>query len=143
MSNVEYVKPSKIHTQPLHADDLLYESKNQETATSNLENHRITGHFRNKSSRIWDPHPQYEIDAFGLHMHLILYQAANFIHNDLKVSLLKAKVTHIWPNETLRRKADHKDHETLQGCFYRGHIRGDEKSFVSVNLCDGMVYSLG
>ncbi|XP_055713479.1 A disintegrin and metalloproteinase with thrombospondin motifs 20 isoform X2 [Phlebotomus papatasi] len=131
MSNVEYVKPSKIHTQPLHADDLLYESKNQETATSNLENHRITGHFRNKSSRIWDPHPQYEIDAFGLHMHLILYQAANFIHNDLKV-------THIWPNETLRRKADHKDHETLQGCFYRGHIRGDEKSFVSVNLCDGM-----
>uniref|UniRef100_A0A6B2E840 Putativedisintegrin and metalloproteinase with thrombospondin motifs 9 n=1 Tax=Phlebotomus kandelakii TaxID=1109342 RepID=A0A6B2E840_9DIPT len=131
MSNAEYVKPSKIHTQPLHADDLLYESKNQETATSNLENHRITGHFRNKSSRIWDPHPQYEIDAFGLHMHLILYQAGNFIHNDLKV-------THIWPNETLRRKVDHKERDTLQGCFYRGHIRGDEKSFVSVNLCDGM-----
>ncbi|XP_055684696.1 A disintegrin and metalloproteinase with thrombospondin motifs 20 isoform X2 [Lutzomyia longipalpis] len=131
MSNLEYVKPSKIHTQPLHADDLLYESKNQETATSNIENHRITGHFRNKSSRIWDPHPQYEIDAFGLHMHLILYQAANFIHNDLKV-------THIWPNETLRRKVDHKDYERIQGCFYRGHIRGDEKSFVSVNLCDGM-----
>ncbi|XP_059608561.1 A disintegrin and metalloproteinase with thrombospondin motifs 20 isoform X2 [Phlebotomus argentipes] len=131
MSNAEYVKPSKIHTQPLHADDLLYESKNLETATSNLENHRITGHFRNKSSRIWDPHPQYEIDAFGLHMHLILYQAANFMHTDLKV-------THIWPNETLRRKVDHQEQESLQGCFYRGHIRGDEKSFVSVNLCDGM-----
>ncbi|GAB0092696.1 A disintegrin and metalloproteinase with thrombospondin motifs 9 [Sergentomyia squamirostris] len=131
MSDVEYVKPSKIHTQPLHADDLLYESKNQETAPINLENHQITGHFRNKSSRIWDPHPQYEIDAFGLHMHLVLYQARNFIHDDLKV-------THIWPNETLRRKDDHKDHDSIQGCFYRGHIRGDERSFVSVNLCDGM-----
>jgi hypothetical protein len=22
-----------------------------------------TGHYRNKSSKIWDPHPQYEINA--------------------------------------------------------------------------------
>lgn len=48
--------------------------------------HRITGQYRNKSNRIWDPHPQYLIDAFGLHLHLILYQDNNFIPKNLKVS---------------------------------------------------------
>lgn len=48
--------------------------------------HRITGQYRNKSNRIWDPHPQYLIDAFGLHLHLILYQDNNFIPKSLKVS---------------------------------------------------------
>lgn len=48
--------------------------------------HRITGQYRNKSSLIWDPHPQYLIDAFGVHFHLILYQDNNFIPKHLKVS---------------------------------------------------------
>lgn len=48
--------------------------------------HRITGQYRNTSSRIWDPHPQYLIDAFGLHLHLILFQDANFIPKNLKVN---------------------------------------------------------
>lgn len=39
----------------------------------------------------------------------------------------------------LRREEDHKDHEELRGCFYRGHVRSDERSAVAVNLCDGMV----
>lgn len=47
--------------------------------------HRITGQYRNQSSRIWDPHPQYLIDAFGLHLHLILYQEGNFIPKSMKV----------------------------------------------------------
>lgn len=47
--------------------------------------HRITGQYRNKSSRIWDPHPQYLIDAFGVHLHLILYQDNEFIPKHLKV----------------------------------------------------------
>lgn len=46
----------------------------------------ITGHFRQKSSRIWDPHPQYEIEAFGLKLHLNLYRDDSHIHPDLKVS---------------------------------------------------------
>lgn len=47
--------------------------------------HRVTGQYRNKSNRIWDPHPQYLIDAFGVHLHLILYQDNNFIPKNLKV----------------------------------------------------------
>lgn len=39
----------------------------------------------------------------------------------------------------LRREEDHRDHEELRGCFYRGHVRSDERSAVAVNLCDGMV----
>lgn len=48
--------------------------------------HRITGQFRSKSSRIWDPHPEYLIDAFGTHLHLILKQDSSFINKDMKVS---------------------------------------------------------
>lgn len=54
-------------------------------STGKVTDHRITGQFRNKSSRIWDPHPQYLIDAFGMHLHLLLYQDGNFIPNDMKV----------------------------------------------------------
>lgn len=53
--------------------------------------HRITGQYRNKSNRIWDPHPQYLIDAFNLHLHLILYQDNDFIPKHMKVILLKKK----------------------------------------------------
>lgn len=48
--------------------------------------HRPTGQYRNKSNRIWDPHPQYLIDAFGVHLHLILYQDNSFIPKHMKVS---------------------------------------------------------
>lgn len=60
-------------------------------STGKVTDHRITGQFRNKSSRIWDPHPQYLIDAFGLHLHLLLYQDGNFIPNDMKVKFLQFK----------------------------------------------------
>lgn len=53
--------------------------------------HRITGQYRNKSNLIWDPHPQYLIDAFNLHLHLILYQDNDFIPKHMKVILLKMK----------------------------------------------------
>lgn len=46
---------------------------------------------------------------------------------------------HVSENETLRKHNDDKDHKTLPGCFYRGHVRGDERSQVTVSLCDGMV----
>lgn len=51
-----------------------------------VPDHRITGQYRNKSNRIWDPHPQYLIDAFGVHLHLILYQDNSFIPKHMKVS---------------------------------------------------------
>lgn len=91
--HVQYIKPSKIHVQSLHEDDLLYESKKIDSpnylGSENLQEYQhITGHFRNKSNKIWDPHPQYEIDAFDRHMHLILYHDNNFIPKDLKVSVI-------------------------------------------------------
>lgn len=38
-----------------------------------------------------------------------------------------------------RKIEDHKDHEQLRGCFYRGRVRTDDRSAVAVSLCDGMV----
>lgn len=38
-----------------------------------------------------------------------------------------------------RKPDDHKDHEQLRGCFYRGRVRTDDRSAVAVSLCDGMV----
>lgn len=92
--HVQYIKPSKIHVQPLHAADLLYESKKIDSpnylGSDKLQQYQhITGHFRNKSNKIWDPHPQYEIDAFDMHMHLILDNDNEFIPKDLKVSIFR------------------------------------------------------
>lgn len=49
------------------------------------------------------------------------------------------QITHIWNNEIQRKADDHKDHEQLRGCFYRGRVRTDDRSTVAVSLCDGMV----
>lgn len=35
-----------------------------------------SGHFRHKTAEIWDPHPEYELVAFGKKFHL------NLVHND-------------------------------------------------------------
>ncbi|XP_055637495.1 A disintegrin and metalloproteinase with thrombospondin motifs 20 isoform X2 [Toxorhynchites rutilus septentrionalis] len=133
-SDVVYIKPTKILVQPLHADDLLYDSKTADTDIPGAQIapkfHR-TGLFRNRSSRIWDPHPEYKIDAFGITMHVILWHDRSFMPEDVKV-------THVWPNETLRKPDDHWDHAGLQGCFYKGRVVGDEKSTVAVSLCEGM-----
>lgn len=42
-------------------------------------------------------------------------------------------------NETIHKTEENKDIERLQGCFYRGHVRGDDHSVVTVSLCEGMV----
>lgn len=54
-----------------------------------------------------------------------------------KKSILK--ITHVWRNEMQRTIEDHKTHEELRGCFYRGRVRTDDRSAVAVSLCDGMV----
>uniref|UniRef100_A0A182FMR3 Pep_M12B_propep domain-containing protein n=1 Tax=Anopheles albimanus TaxID=7167 RepID=A0A182FMR3_ANOAL len=91
-----------------------------------------TGVFRSKSSKIWDPHPEYKIRAFGMSMHLKLIQDAKFIGKDMKE-------THVWDNETLRKDEDHLESKQLQACFYKGNVVGDKNSHVRVSLCDGML----
>lgn len=59
-----------------------------------------------------------------------------FTHNDNKSTL---KITHVWRNEMQRTIEDHRAHDELRGCFYRGRVRTDDRSAVAVSLCDGMV----
>ncbi|XP_021708410.1 A disintegrin and metalloproteinase with thrombospondin motifs 9 isoform X4 [Aedes aegypti] len=136
-SEVEYIKPTKIHTK-LHDKDLLYDSKTMSSETPG-EHYALkfhpTGLYRNRSSPVWDPHPEYEINAFGLKMHIKLWQNGEFMPEDPK----NIKVTHIFSaNETLQRPEDHLDHDQLKRCYYKGRVVGDDKSEVTVSLCEGM-----
>lgn len=45
------------------------------------------------------------------------------------------QVTHFWDNYTQKVKHDPK----MAGCFYRGTVKGDHDSDISVSLCGGMV----
>lgn len=49
------------------------------------------------------------------------------------------QVTHLWHNKSIQNVDEHKEHENLQQCYYRGRVRGDDHSFVTVSLCGGMV----
>lgn len=51
----------------------------------------------------------------------------------------RSQITHVWHNEMQRTVQDHKEHDELRGCFYRGRVRTDDRSAVAVSLCDGMV----
>lgn len=100
----DYVTPIKFHNFTLNADDLLYESK-RNLNNNNNNNGKLfltielfvlttslileildyfsafsgTGTFRSKSSQIWDPHPEYILNAFGQRLHLVLHQDTSFI----------------------------------------------------------------
>lgn len=79
------VRPVKLHKKSLHTDDLLYDSKNNGSGHNHSTTHHFTGEYRKMDSLIWDPHPQYTIEAFGQNMRLDLYNDGSFIHKDLKV----------------------------------------------------------
>lgn len=49
------------------------------------------------------------------------------------------QVTHLWNDQAIRKVDEHLEHEYLRQCFYRGRVRGDEHSVVTVSLCGGMV----
>ncbi|XP_052903499.1 A disintegrin and metalloproteinase with thrombospondin motifs 9 [Anopheles moucheti] len=126
----EYAYITKL-VRPLHQDDLLYESKADVSDGRRSSQIHATGAFRSRSSKIWDPHPEYELNAFGVRMHLKLSHDAEFIPKDMKV-------THFWPNETVRKPEDHDESRWLQGCYYKGSVVGDAQSTVRVSLCEGM-----
>lgn len=81
------VRPVKLHKKSLHTDDLLYESKNNGSGHNHSATLHFTGEYRKRDSRLWDPHPQYTLEAFGMNMRLDLYNDGSFIHTDLKVCL--------------------------------------------------------
>ncbi|XP_017769222.1 PREDICTED: A disintegrin and metalloproteinase with thrombospondin motifs 20 isoform X2 [Nicrophorus vespilloides] len=126
ISDVEYVKPMKISPLPLNNHDLLYDQlRNHIDESPNNKHH--SGHFRSKSAEVWDPHPRYEIDAFGKKLELVLIYNDKFVSQNLNV-------IHVWENYTQRIRHDPRS----SGCYYSGNISDDPHSMVAVSLCHGM-----
>ncbi|XP_018561715.1 A disintegrin and metalloproteinase with thrombospondin motifs 9 isoform X2 [Anoplophora glabripennis] len=125
-SDVEFVKPLKISPLPLHDHDILYDKLHNNHDNPVLRHH--SGHFRHRTAEVWDPHPQYEIDAFDRKLLLELEHNSKFVAPGLHI------INHIWDNHTQRVKHDPK----MSGCFYTGQVRGDPGSSVVVSLCHGM-----
>ncbi|XP_065369742.1 A disintegrin and metalloproteinase with thrombospondin motifs 9 isoform X3 [Calliphora vicina] len=130
----DFVTPIKVHNFSLNADDLLYESKRNLNTPNNNHNDyfsafSVTGTFRSKSSQIWDPHPEYILNAFGHQLHLILHQDTSFIPPKT------FRVINILNNHT-------EEEELVEGhylgCYYKGFVEGDDQSAVAVSLCHGM-----
>jgi len=91
----------------------------------------MTGTFRNKSSEIWDPHPEYVLKVFNQRLHLVLHQDTSFIPSNT------FRVIRILNNRT--EEADEEEQGYYLGCYYKGHVEGDNQSAVAVRLCGGMV----
>ncbi|XP_055922961.1 A disintegrin and metalloproteinase with thrombospondin motifs 9 isoform X2 [Eupeodes corollae] len=126
--NMDFVQPIKIHHYPLNSDDLLYESKRNHSQKDFFSAYSVTGNFRSKSNKIWDPHPEYTLTVFGKPMHLILHQDNSFIVSNT------FQVIRILNNNT----EVHNDGKDYLGCYYKGYVRGDSQSSVAVSLCSGM-----
>ncbi|XP_046806411.1 A disintegrin and metalloproteinase with thrombospondin motifs 9 isoform X2 [Lucilia cuprina] len=130
----DFVTPIKVHNFSLNADDLLYESKRNLNTPNNNNNDyfsafSVTGTFRSKSSQIWDPHPEYILNAFGHQLHLVLHQDTSFIPPKT------FRVINILNNHTEEEEpvGGH-----YLGCYYKGFVEGDDQSAVAVSLCHGM-----
>ncbi|KAL9889384.1 ADAM metallopeptidase with thrombospondin type 1 motif A isoform 2-T2 [Glossina fuscipes fuscipes] len=128
----DYVTPIKVDNFSLNADDLLYESKRNLNNNNNKDYFSAfsaTGTFRSKSSQIWDPHPEYILNTFGHRLHLILHQDTSFIPPKT------FRVINILNNRT---EEEEQEEGHYLGCYYKGHVEGDEQSAVAVSLCHGM-----
>ncbi|XP_044763903.1 A disintegrin and metalloproteinase with thrombospondin motifs 9 isoform X2 [Coccinella septempunctata] len=124
-SNVEYVKPMKISPLPLHNHDIIFNEMYNYSDEPLLIYH--TGHFRNNMAEVWDPHPHYEISAFGKKFVLQLAHDNDFMIPSLHVSNVDDNYSHKKPEDT-----------GLHGCYYSGNVQGDTESDVVVSLCNGM-----
>ncbi|XP_013098906.2 A disintegrin and metalloproteinase with thrombospondin motifs 9 [Stomoxys calcitrans] len=127
----DFVTPIKFHNFTLSADDLLYESKRNlnNSQKDYFSAYSGTGTFRSKSSQIWDPHPEYIFTAFGKRLHLVLSQDTSFIPPKT------FRVINILNNRS--EEVDLEEGHYL-GCYYKGHVDGDDQSAVAVSLCHGM-----
>ncbi|XP_055852459.1 A disintegrin and metalloproteinase with thrombospondin motifs 9 [Episyrphus balteatus] len=124
----DFVKPIKVHNCSLNSDDLLYESKRNESKNDYFSAYSVTGNYRSKFNRIWDPHPEYKLTAFGNNLHLVLHQDNSFItpHSFRVIRILNN-------NTEIQEDEDH-----VLGCYYKGYVQGDNQSAVAVSLCNGM-----
>ncbi|XP_029407527.2 A disintegrin and metalloproteinase with thrombospondin motifs 9 isoform X2 [Bactrocera dorsalis] len=130
----DFVTPRKVYNSKLSEDDLLYESNRNKSSVTNgyYSAFDETGTFRSKSSQIWDPHPEYIINAFGHELHLVLYQDTSFIPPQT------FSVIRILNNRTEEEEEEDEANGHYLGCYYKGVVQGDDQSTVSVSLCNGM-----
>uniref|UniRef100_A0A0K8VCK3 A disintegrin and metalloproteinase with thrombospondin motifs 9 n=2 Tax=Bactrocera latifrons TaxID=174628 RepID=A0A0K8VCK3_BACLA len=130
----DFVTPRKVYNSKLSEDDLLYESNRNKSSVTNgyYSAFDETGTFRSKSSQIWDPHPEYIINAFGHELHLVLYQDTSFIPPQT------FSVIRILNNRTEEEEEEDEASGHYLGCYYKGVVQGDDQSTVSVSLCNGM-----
>lgn len=77
--------------------------------------------------------------TFFVYKIIIIAWLKTRLNNFIFTFFLFIQITHVWHNQTLRRKEDHQDHDQLRSCFYKGQVAGDDTSVVSVSLCGGMV----
>ncbi|KAK9886441.1 hypothetical protein WA026_016721 [Henosepilachna vigintioctopunctata] len=124
-TDIEYIKPMKISPLPLHDHDIIFNKMNNYSDELVIPHH--SGHFRHSMVEVWDPHPNYEIAAFGRKLRLQLAHDNKFIAPNLYVSHVRENYTHRAPQD-----------EGMLGCFYSGNVRGDSDSDVVVSLCNGM-----
>ncbi|XP_030747517.1 A disintegrin and metalloproteinase with thrombospondin motifs 9 isoform X2 [Sitophilus oryzae] len=120
-----FVKPLKINPDD---ENLAYDMGNSghfSTEKPVVKHH--SGHFRHKSAEIWDPHPKYEIDAFGKILVLELENNHNFVAPDLDIVNHGSQRGHSFKHDTKMGK-----------CFYTGKLKDDTNSAIAVNLCHGM-----
>ncbi|KAF5275467.1 hypothetical protein FQR65_LT16661 [Abscondita terminalis] len=125
-SEMEFITPIKIGPPPLHDHDIIFDQLHDNEGYHPVLRHH-SGHFRLTAAEVWDPHPQYEIRAFG--QVLLLELSFNY-----KFVSPKLHLTHVWENYTRRAMHDGK----TSACFYTGKVKGEENSDVAVSLCNGM-----
>lgn len=78
-----------------------------------------SGHFRHKTAEVWDPHPQYEIDAFGKKLVLELTFNDKFVAPNLQVKL---------PQSITRKILNFFVNITGDSCLGKLHQKSDARS---------------
>ncbi|KAI5735445.1 hypothetical protein M8J77_018405 [Diaphorina citri] len=129
-TGVEYVQPVKLVPSQDEEDQVAVEyhkdALEEEDQMPLLRHH--SGHYRHHMATVWDPHPEYEFQAFGQLFHLNLELNSDFVTPNIEV-------THVYKNTTTRELPRLK----TNGCFYSGKVKGDSLSSIAVNLCNGML----
>lgn len=102
-------------------------------SSSTIFNRRIWTSFTPNSISRWKFYTErYEGSAFTIFCFRFSVQFDFIV-------VLFPQIIHMGRNETIHKTEENKDIERLQGCFYRGRVRGDDHSVVTVSLCEGMV----
>ncbi|KAI5700724.1 hypothetical protein M8J75_002343 [Diaphorina citri] len=90
-TGVEYVQPVKLVPNQDEEDQVAVEyhkdALEEEDQMPLLRHH--SGHYRHHMATVWDPHPEYEFQAFGQLFHLNLELNSDFVAPNIECRLAK------------------------------------------------------